>query len=227
MAIVIGQGTSITGLGDVCATSAQWAMNPNTQRQYCLGATAAFKSVSKPTQTLSVTIYSEGGTGIPIKQIAASIDCDNSAVETVGVVVAICNSTAGDISHDDWHINSFSYSKEEATSVGQETWSYIRWPSVADTGNPDVIEPSSVLRGIPEGQGTVDTDLDIAGTIPFGVTLTAGTTTIGSQGSVSGGQIGKYWDTASGQVEAIGGVTAGGADTGNASANIPLIPVWF
>ena len=230
MAVVIGYGTQILGsffpgpdgAKTVCAVSAQWSTNPNTQRMYCLGSSVPAIMVAKPTQTFSVTLYSENGGGIPEKSLGASIACTD-VVDNVdaGLSVAICGSTAGSFSYSDWCIQQYQYSKEEAQSVGQETWSLQRWMTQADVDNPlvNVLEPTYVIRGISEGQATVPYNI-------LGIVFDTDTIVNGSTGNVQGGQIGKYYDNVSGVVTAVGGVIATSGQTGNSSASVPLMPLW-
>ncbi len=231
MAVVIGYGTKIVGsffpgadgAKTVCAVSAQWSTNPNTQRMYCLGSISPAIMVAKPTQSLSVTLYSENGGGIPERSIAASASCSD-VVDNIeaGLSVAICGSTAGSFVYSNWCIQQYQYSKEEAQSVGQETWTLNRWMTQADVNNPDinVLEPTYVIRGISEGQGTIPYNI-------LGIVFDTASLVYGSSGNVQGGQIGKYYENVSGVATAVGGVTATAGQTGNSSASIPLMPLWL
>lgn len=222
MAIVIGQGTQVLGtfFAGVCAISAQWGTNPNTQRMYCLGTTSAFATVEKPTQNLSVTVYSENGSGIDEVYVPASTGCDTQITVQAGISVAVCGSTVGDILYNDFMIQQFQFSKEEAQAPGQETWSLTRWMGPSEANNPNVVPPTYVIRGVTEGQATAPTE-------KLGVKFVTGTTTEGTSGSVQGNSIGKFFENVSGQVESVGGVTAGPGDTGNSSASMPLTPLWL
>jgi len=232
MAVVIGYGTQILGTffpgpdggKTICAVSAQWATEPNIQRMYCLGGgvTPAIM-VAKPTQTFSVTLYSEDSSGIAQILIPPSESCDDIVdIYQAGLSVVVCGAEAGDFIYDDWALQQFQYSKEEAQTVGQETWSFVRWMSQEDIDNPDmrVLAPTYVIRGIPEGQATIPDDI-------LGVVFQENTVIQGSSGSVQGGQLGKYYETKNGVITAVGGVTATSGQTGNSSCSIPLMPLWI
>ena len=59
MAIIIGAATTVSFM-EACVTSANWSASPNNQRLYCLGGWDPHLTISKPTETLSLTIYAPG-----------------------------------------------------------------------------------------------------------------------------------------------------------------------
>lgn len=210
MAVIIGAGTlvSFSQMSSSCAISVNWGYNPNIQRLYCLGSWQALDTISKPTETLSITIYAPGDS----MQVPPTEECaDATPTVTASVDPAIC--PAGYIGGvtGAWYVTSYSFSKDDPTQRGQESWSMMRW--VAGDGTP---APTYTLRGIAEGQAT-----DNAGIIFLG------TTTQTSTGSVSAGGFGRAYILDVGQVSYIGGGTSTQGETGQGSASIPYTPLWL
>lgn len=210
MAVVIGAGTLVTfsQLGSSCAVSVNWGYNPNIQRLYCLGSWTALDTISKPTETLSITIYAPGSA----LTVPPTESCTN-ATPTVTATVdpAICPAGYVQGVDGEWYVNSYSFGKDDPTQRGQETWGMTRW--VAGDGTP---APTYTLRGIAEGQGT-----DNAGLVFLG------TTTEITSGNVSAGGFGRAYVMEVGQVSSVGGGTSVQGETGQGSASIPYTPLWI
>jgi hypothetical protein len=210
MAIIIGAGTLVSFSQAVgsCAISVNWGYNPNIQRLYCLGSWQALDTISKPTETLNITIYAPGVS----MSVQPTEECaDASPVVTASVDPAVC--PAGFVSGvtGSWYVTSYSFSKDDPTQRGQETWSMMRW--VAGDGTP---APTYTLRGISEGQATDNA----------GVTFSGATTEI-SSASVSAGSFGSAHVLKVGQVSAVGGGTSVQGETGQGSVSIPYTPLWL
>ncbi len=207
MGIIIGAMTTISFSQGTCVTQASWSASPNTQRLYCIGSWTPTITVEKPTETLNLTIYSPG-TSFSITPSAA---CEIASQVTASISPAGCGAGISGPTSTSWHVNSYSYSKDDAQMPGTESWSLIQYIGAN--------VPDYVLRGISEGSSTGDGS-------DTGIVFT-GTTTTSAQGSVSAGQVGKADDLTLGQVITVGG---GGVSTagviGQGSASIPLTPMW-
>lgn len=207
MGIIIGAATTVSFSG-ACVTQVQWSSNPNVQRLYCLGSWTPQSTIEKPTETLSVTIYSDG----PSYSVAPSTSCELANTISADVSPAGCGTGVSGPSSSSWYVNSYSYSKEDANMPGTESWSMIQYTG---TGNQN---PKYVIRGISEGSATQGIDT--------GITF-AGTTTTSSQGSVSAGQVGKSDITEAGVVSSVGGGSTTAGVIGNGSVSIPYTPLWI
>lgn len=210
MAIVIGAATKANLGGYSCIISANWGFNPNVQRLYCIGEWTpdASRTFYKPTETLNLTLYSSSGT--PTYSTTPSTSCDGVNTITASVSAATCGGDSTNL-NGDWLVTSYSYSKDDATMPGQESWSLTRW---VDGGM--YTGPTAVLRGITEGQGTSNAGLDFDGT-----------TTETSTGSVSAGGFGKADVLRVGVVVQVGGGSSAAGETGQGSASIPYTPLYF
>ena len=210
MAIVIGAATKASLEGYDCIISANWGFNPNVQRLYCLHewVPTTERTIYRPTETLSFTLYS--ASGAPTYDTSPSEDCIGINTLSASVTPAACGGTVTSLSGD-WLVASYSYSKDDATMPGQESWSLTRW--VDDRGYTG---PTAVLRGITEGQATNNA----------GVTFT-GTTVETSTGSVSAGGFGKADVLRVGVVVKVGGGESAAGETGQGSASIPYTPLYF
>ena len=216
MAVIIGAGTTVGGdFSGACAISVNWGYNPNTQRLYCLGSFVPHDSIDKPTETLSITIYS--GANITYST-AADQACVVSNVIDASVSPAGCDWDGDDLTGD-WFVTSYGFSKDDPLTVGQETWGMQRWVASGDTP-----EPSYVIRGIAEGQATPIDDATIDA--DPGV-LFSGTTTESQTGSVSANAIGRADKLTIGVVIQVGGSEYPAAGkTGQGSVSIPYTPLW-
>jgi hypothetical protein len=226
MGVIIGFGTDVTGIfSGTCAISAQWGVNPNTQRLYCLGSFSAYKTIEKPTETLNVTVYSPpGGSGIGPYDIPPSNSCTTPTPQlTAGVNPASCDAEVVSFSYNDWQITSYSYSKSDAQMPGQETWGLTRW--VAGSDPIESPAPTVLIRGITEGSANVafgETDGSLVG-----LDFEDSSILESLAGSVSAGQQGTSDRSLTGVVERVGAPVAGGGDICNGSANIPITPMWL
>jgi hypothetical protein len=211
MAVVIGAATQVS-FQNSCVISAQWGFNPNTQRLYCLGEWAPRDDLrfDRPTQTVSVTIYS-GDSGS--YSTAPSDSCADANTISVSLSPAACGETFASI-NDQFFVNSYSYSKDDAVMPGQETWSLIRW---TDDGI-NTVAPTYVLRGISEGSSS-DSTLT-------GITFN-GTTVESVTGNVSAGGFGKAYTMYQGIVSNVGGSLSTAGETGQGSVSMPYTPLYI
>lgn len=216
MSVVIGAGTNVSFSIGGCVVSANWGYNPNVQRLYCLGSWDPSFTYDKPTQTLSMVIYS--GTGNVSFPVLPTTDCANANTVTASVSFVPCgdSSTLGTITGD-WFVNSYGFSKDDANLPGQETWGMQQW-MVGQYGNAPL--PTYVIRGISEGQGTQSPYAD--GGLYFN-----GTTVQSEAGNVSAGGIGRNDILTIGTVESVGGTGAQIGLTGQGSASMPYTPLWI
>jgi len=213
MAIIIGANTQVTvnGSSNICVVSANWGYNPNVQRAYCLGdwSPNSDYEIARPTENVSLTVYA-GNSVLANRNIQASQSCEDVTTEVnITITPAGCGAGLSNITGG-FGITSYSWTKE-SQNTGQESWSFTRW-----TGSN---APDYVIRGISEGNTT---DL-VNGGISF-----TGSTSQGSQGSVSAGATGKADIVYYGVVISVGGGngTTQGVQ-GNSSASIPLTPLWL
>jgi hypothetical protein len=215
MSIVIGAGTTVSFYG-ACVVSANWGYNPNTQRLYCIGDWSPSYSYDKPTETLSLVIYS--GTGGPVYTTSPTESCTNANQVSASVNPAACGAPVASLSGD-WWVNSYGYGKDDPLLPGQETWGMTRWV-VGAYGNTPI--PTYVLRSITEGQATKDSaDADP------GITFT-GVTVESESGSVSAAGIGRADSLTMGVVVQVGGSESPAAGkVGQGSASIPYTPLWI
>ncbi len=213
MAIVIGAATQVEFEGK-CAISANWGYNPNVQRLYCIGEWVPDddRTFYRPTETLNITIYSPG----PIYSVDPTTICADANTISASISPAACGGTFTSLSGD-WLVASYSYSKEDATLTGQESWSLTRWKDL-DSSTPasNFVEPTYVMRGISEGQAT-----DNAGVVFTGTTVSTQT------GNVSAGGFGRADELDAGVVTEIGGGSSVAGDTGQGSATMPYTPLYI
>jgi len=211
MAIVIGAATTVAFQGS-CVVSAQWGFNPNTQRLYCLGEWTPRDNLryDRPQQTVSLTVYSGDTTSQPL---APSISCANASTISVSLSPASCGESFASIS-DDFYINSYSYSKEDAVMPAQETWSMVRW---SDEGT-NAVMPTYVLRGLSEGSSS---DPNLTG-MSFDGSLIESVT-----GNVSAGGFGKAYTMYQGIVVSVGGGFNTPGATGQGNVSIPYTPLYI
>lgn len=206
MGIIIGAMTTISFSQGDCISQASWSASPNTQRLYCVGQWDADRVIEKPTETLNITAYSPGSSF----SITPSSSCEIASQVTASVSPVGCGGGSEGPDSSSWHVNSYSYSKDDAQMPGTESWSLIAY---IGTNTPDY-----VLRGLAEGSSTGTGSLT-------GITFT-GDLTESAQGSVSAGQVGKSDVLTLGQVSSVGGGTDIAGEIGQGSASIPLTPLW-
>lgn len=207
MAVVIGAATTVS-FGGSCVISANWGSNPNIQRLYCLdGSWDPYLTIEKPTETLSLTVYAPG----PTYSTSPTTSCSNANTITASVSPAECGGDdTGGVSGN-WYVTSYSYSKEDGSSPGQESWSLIKYITTV---------PDYVLRGITEGQSTTNTS-------QTGITFdTTGSTNIAT-GSVSAGGIGRSYNLVTGTISSVGGGSSAAGVIGQGSASIPYTPLYI
>lgn len=202
MAIIIGAATTVSFMG-ACVTSANWGASPNNQRLYCLGSWTPDQVISKPTETLSLTIYAPG----PVYATKPSTGCANANTVTASVSPTACGGSGSGVTGS-WFVTSYSYSKDDASMPGTESWSMQKWIGT--------LQPSYVLRGIAEGQGTGDAGISFD-------TVDGSSST----GSVSAGGFGRADDLDLGIVDSVGGGSSAAGDTGQGSASIPYTDLYL
>lgn len=204
MGIVIGAATQAS-LGGACVISANWNMSQNSQKLYCLGSWDPHLTIDKPTQTLSMTVYSPG----PTYNTLPSTGCVNANTQQASVSPASCGGgSIGGVSGD-FYVTSYSFTKDDPQLPGQESWSMMKY--VGD------ILPSYNLRGITEGQATGET---------AGMTFESSSAG-GSSGSVSANAFGKADEMIVGVVSSVGGGSSTAGETGTGSASIPYTPLYL
>lgn len=212
MAIIIGAATQVS-FGGACVVSANWGYNPNVQRLYCIGEWTPRNELTyyRPTQTLNLTIYAPG----PSYSTEPTTSCTDANTISASVSPATCGGNAGDGVSGDWHVTSYSYSKDDAVLPGQESWSLTKWKNVPSPGT-NSIEPSYIMRGISEGQSSTGAGVSFTG-------ATAETTT----GNVSAGGFGRADTLWAGIVVNVGGGSSAAGDTGQGSASVPYTPLYI
>jgi len=229
MAVIIGAGTIVTGSSfqNTCVVSVNWACNPNIQRLYCLGEWTPTYQFAKPTQTLSIVIYS--GTNGPLYTTEPSQDCSvpGTAIEA-GVDAAGCDpgQQLGVSQYSDWVVVNYGYSKDDPNLPGQETWGLQRWPSGVEADcnvgtGIEVAEPDRIVRNISEGQAALETDNSYPG-VEF-----TGVLSYSSTGNVSAASVGRYDRLTYGVVSQIGGSGNESGKTGQGSVSLPYTPLWL
>lgn len=210
MAIVIGAATRVNFEGTSCIISASWGFNPNAQRLYCIGSWSPSSTFLKPTETLNITLYSPG----PRINIEPTTSCSDANTVSASVSPTACGEDLGSLSGS-WMVTSYSYSKEDATMPGQESWSLTKWKGL--NTSVTYTPPTYILRGIAEGQATGEE----AGVEFIGDTVTT------SNGNVSAGGFGKADILQVGVISHVGGGSSDAGVTGQGSASIPYTPVYI
>ena len=212
MAVVIGAATQVSFNGS-CVISAQWGYNPNVQRLYCIGewTPSEERTFYRPTETLNLTIYAPG----PSYDTTPTETCADANSIYASISPAACGETFIALTGA-WLVSSYSYSKDDATLPGQESWSMTRWKNINSTPTGNFVEPTYVMRGISEGQST-----DNAGIIFTGTTVD--TTT----GNVSAGGFGRADTLSVGVVTSVGGGSSAAGDTGQGSVSMPYTPLYI
>jgi hypothetical protein len=236
MGIIIGAGTIVNfaNLGS-CVTSVNWGYSPNPQRLYCIGEWSPRFIFNKPTETMSVTIYT--GTGISLLyDTTPHLECRaaNNPADIVFAEVDAAGCGTGVTSvTGNWYVVGYNFNKDDPLMPGQESWSLQRWATYGTVGQPGYVPaPTYIIRGITEGQSTpldgtaeyVRTGIRFTGTTvssPHGAAVQATT------GSVSAGGQGRADVTYYGTVDRVGGGESVAGKIGNGSATIPYTPMWL
>lgn len=215
MGIVIGFGTVAT-LGSVCAVSASWGESPNSQRLFCLnGLFTPIKTISKPTFTANLTIYSSAsGPEVDISASSGCSDWDVGGDLIVDIAPASCgDDVAGGIDSKGMYVTSYSYSREDINLPGQESWALTQWKKGPDD---DDKVPTKIIRGISEGQGTSNSGITFDGEVVPAAT-----------GNVSAGGMGRSDIIQIGIVSKVGKGASTGTETGQGSVSVQLTPLWI
>lgn len=202
MAIIIGAATSVSFMSG-CVTSVNWGASPNNQRLYCLGSWEPDKVISKPTETLSITIYAPGSS----YSTGPTTSCTNAGTVSASVSPTACGGSSGGVSGD-WYVTSYSYSKDDASMPGTESWSMQKWIGA--------LQPSYVMRGVSEGQGTDNS----------GITFSS-VDGSSSTGSVSAGGFGRADSLTLGVVSSVGGGSSTAGDTGQGSVSMSYTDLYL
>jgi hypothetical protein len=202
MGIIIGAATTVSFMG-ACVTSANWGASPNNQRLYCLGSWTPHLVISKPTETLSLTIYAPGSSYFTVP----TTSCTNANTVGASVSPAACGGGAGGVGGS-WFVNSYSYSKDDASLPGTESWSMQKWIGA--------LQPTYVMRGISEGQGTDNSGISFD-------TVDGESST----GNVSAGGFGRSDTLSVGVVASVGGGSSAAGATGQGSVSIPYTDLYI
>lgn len=201
MGLVIGAMTSVSFTG--CATSVNWGASPNNQRLYCLGSWDPHLIISKPTATLSITVYAPG----PNYSTSPATGCVSANTISASVSPGSCGGGGSGVSGA-WFVTSYSYSKDDAAMPGTESWSMQQWIGA--------LQPTYVMRGVSEGQGSLNSGISFDSV--------EGST---STGSVSAGGFGRADDLSVGTVSSVGGGSSTAGDTGQGSASMPYTDLYI
>jgi hypothetical protein len=218
MGVIIGAVTTVSFGGH--ATQVSWTINSNIQRAYVLGSWDPYieGQVKSPTETLNITTYSPG----PSYPTTPTTSCINANQLAATVSPAGCGAGSAGPSSATWYVTGYSYSKGDARSPGQESWSLMNYVTL---GDGDVVLPTYVLRGISEGSITSSDTVDTAqGKVGLSFT---GNVDQGTTGSVSAGQIGRSDYQYTGVVDSVGGSTGGSGDVGSANCSMPYTPLYI
>lgn len=203
MAIIIGSATTVS-FGAQCVVSANWGASPNNQRLYCLGSWVPYKVISKPTETLSLTVYAPG----PTYSTAPTLGCSNANTISARVSPASCGGGSDGGVSGAWYVTSYSYSKDDANMPGTESWSMQKWIGT--------LQPSYVMRNISEGQGTLNSGI-------FFTSVDGESST----GNVSAGGIGRSDTLTIGVVGNVGGGSSAAGATGQGSVSISYTDLYI
>lgn len=220
MGVIIGAATTIS-FNSGHATQVSWGINPNIQRAYILGSWAPYASaqVKAPTETLNVTVYSPG----PSYSTEPTQTCANANQIAASVSPAGCGAGSSGPSSTQWYVNSYSYSKGDARTPGTESWSMIQYITMSDN---TVVLPTYVLRGISEGSVTSSEGSAAAAGAVAGIVFT-GIVDVGTQGSVSAGQIGRADYQYLGVIERVGSSSGGSGDISSGNCSMPYTPLYI
>lgn len=210
--IVIGSATQVS-FGNACVISANWGYNPNVQRLYCIGEWIPDedRTYYRPTETLNLTIYAPG----PIYNVEPTTSCGDANTINASISPAACGDAIANLTGS-WMVTSYSYTKEDASLPGQESWSLTRWQGLNTVPAGNFVEPTYVMRGISEGQATPE-----AGVVFTGATIETQT------GSVSANGFGRANELEVGVVTSVGGGSSTSGDTGQGSASMPYTPLYI
>ena len=228
MGIIIGAGTIVNFANTgACVTSVNWGYNPNPQRLYCLGEWSPRFTFNKPTETMSVTIYTGTGTAL-LYDTTPHQECrvaDNPAdIVFAEVDAAGCGTGVTSVTGN-WYVVGYNFNKDDPLTPAQESWSLQRWASYSTVGQPDYVpSPTYIIRGITEGQSTPPNGG--AEYVRTGILFT-GTIVQSTTGSVSAGGQGRADSTYYGTVIRVGGGESVSGKIGNGSASIPYTPMWL
>lgn len=229
MGIIIGAGTIVNFANrGACVTSVNWGYNPNPQRLYCIGEWAPRFTFNKPTETMSVTIYTGTGSSALLYNTTPHEECRaiNNPADIVFAAVDAAGCGAGVTSvTGDWYVVGYNFNKDDPLMPAQESWSLQRWLPYGTSGQPDYIPaPTYVIRGITEGQSTPPNGGNEY--VATGISFT-GTPVQSTTGSVSAGGQGRADITYYGTVIQVGGGANTNGKIGNGSATIPYTPMWL
>lgn len=251
MAVVIGSQTfvSITipmtngsDWDEFCVTSINWSYTPNIQRYYCLGQVAPAFSISKPSESLSFSVYTPyiGPGDLPVDgfyDVTPSEDCTDQTNQIAVIVTpGICDEWAADFPgpiSTTWYLNNYGFSKDDPNLPGQETWALTAYPTVdLDGADVSAVAPDAVVRGTSEGQATVLFDSPYRDADPGVIFQTEGQIK-SSTGNVQAGQQGRVDILTYGVASAVGGSGNSPSQalqfgrTGNGSVSVQQQPVWY
>jgi len=226
MAIIIGSATQITFAGGgYCVISANWDFNPGVQRLYCIGEWTPRDDLTfyRPQETLSLNIYSPG----PVYEVPPSMSCVDASTLSATIVPASCGETFETLSGE-WHVQSYSYSREDPNMPGQESWQLIRWKNLSTTlpAGANFTPPTYVMRMISEGQST-ESAVWPAVSQETGIVFT-GTPIQSQSGSVSAGAVtSSAFKTYHGILYSVGGGSSAAGVIGSGQGSINYTQLYI
>lgn len=209
--IVIGSATQVSFYG-ACVISANWGYNPGPQRLYCIGSWNPYDTYYRPTETLNLTIYAPG----PTYDVEPTQTCADANTLNASITPAACGDDNYGTLGGQWYGTSYSYTKDDASLPGQESWSLTKWQNLDANTPSNTVEPTYVMRGISEGQATNNAGVLFTGELSNSYT-----------GNVSAGGFGRADTLDAGVVERVGGGSSAAGETGQGSVSIPYTPLYI
>lgn len=244
MAIIIGSATTITMEGGIRDgfQSVNWSTQVQTNRMWQVGGWHPYKT--QVTKTLSCSVTTYAGVLTPVNLQVATSCADSTAAKTIVVDANACTGLPAGMEDfnpgSPMYITSYSYSKNDPTAFGTESWSFQLWVHADETGSLDshfmpVPAPNVVVQGITEGNYTMTfLTTDKVGIIPYTGVNPPGYSIAGSQGQVSAGfpGLGNVDEITYCIVERIGGGVLGDdvndqGKMGTSQANVQHTPLYI
>ncbi len=240
MAVVIGSATTVVvdGVTDGFQ-SVNWNVNRQPTRLWQLGSFSPYNTQVAKTITASITTYASV---LPTVTLAPADSCaDSTAIKVITIDAQACSGPVISFGYT-MYVNSYSYSKGDATGFGTESWSFQYWEDSELGDNPSntsmisVPDPESVIQGIAEGSrfgdvGNGSTDLGVRFVDDQGAApASKNHIVVGSQCSVSAGfpGTGRADEVQLGLIELIGGgLLEAAGEIGQSNATVPHQPLYY